>query len=413
MSVFSPLCKEIVDFGTKNSNPRTEKISKITIHHMAIVCSAADCARGHLRSSGSSANYYVGNDGTICGGVSEDRRAWTSDSPWNDQRAITIEVSNSVKAEPWPVSDAAYKATITLCADICQRYNISPRFTGDKNGTLTMHCMFKATACPGPTWKERLKNGTVERNIREYMETIESPKVAPVQPEEQIWKYFKERIGNDYGVAGLMGNLYAESGLRPNNLQNSFEKKLGMTDEQYTAAVDSGAYTKEAFIRDGAGMGIAQWTFWSRKENLYNFKGSRSIGDLQMQLEFLYEELKKSYGSVLSGLKLATSIYEASTLVLTQFEKPADQSEAVKQTRASYSQVYYDRYGKGRPTPSGSYIVRIIADELNVRKGPGTDYDIVRTVVRGEAFTITQTVGDWGFLKSGIGWINLRYTERV
>ena len=64
------------------------------------------------------------------------------------------------------------------------------------------------------------------------------------------------KIGNPYGVAGLMGNLYAESGLRSNNLQNTFEKKFGMTDEQYTAAVDNGTYTN--FVKDSAGYGLAQ-----------------------------------------------------------------------------------------------------------------------------------------------------------
>ena len=37
--------------------------------------------------------------------------------------------------------------------------------------------------------------------------------------EEIIWAWLSERIGNEYGVAGLMGNLQAESGLRPNNLR--------------------------------------------------------------------------------------------------------------------------------------------------------------------------------------------------
>lgn len=62
---------------------------------------------------------------------------------------------------------------------------------------------------------------------------------------EIIWRWLWERIGNDYGVAGLMGNLCAESGLNPQNLQNSYEQLLGMTDAEYTAAVDSGKYTEQ------------------------------------------------------------------------------------------------------------------------------------------------------------------------
>lgn len=65
---------------------------------------------------------------------------------------------------------------------------------------------------------------------------------------------------NDFGVAGLMGNLFAESGLNPKNLQNTYEKKLGMTDAEYTAAVDSGSYSN--FVKDSAGYGLAQWTYW-------------------------------------------------------------------------------------------------------------------------------------------------------
>ena len=58
--------------------------------------------------------------------------------------------------------------------------------------------------------------------------------------EQIIWKYLKSQGLTDAGVAGLMGNLYAESGLKPTNLQNTYEKKLGFTDASYTKAVDNG-----------------------------------------------------------------------------------------------------------------------------------------------------------------------------
>ena len=45
--------------------------------------------------------------------------------------------------------------------------------------------------------------------------------------EEKIWTYLNGAGLNDCGAAGLMGNLYAESGLRPDNLQNTYEKKAG------------------------------------------------------------------------------------------------------------------------------------------------------------------------------------------
>jgi hypothetical protein len=95
----------------------------------------------------------------------------------------------------------------------------------------------------------------------------ETPTSTP--NEEAIWNISQVRGLNAYAVAGFMGNLYAESGLKPTNLQNSYEKSLGYTDAGYTAAVDNGSYTN--FVKDRAGYGLAQWTFWSRKQALLDF----------------------------------------------------------------------------------------------------------------------------------------------
>ena len=163
--------------------------------------------------------------------------------------------------------------------------------------------------------------------------------------EDIVWDYLYAKIGNAYGVAGLMGNLNAESGgFRANNLQNSYERSLGMNDDQYTAAVDNGTYTN--FVHDSAGYGIAQWTFWSRKQALYDFAQSqgKSIGDLNMQLDYLWYELSVKYSTLAPALMNATSVREASDVILLQFERPKDQSEAAQIRRASYGQAFYDRH---------------------------------------------------------------------
>ena len=59
----------------------------------------------------------------------------------------------------------------------------------------------------------------------------------------------------------------------------------------------------------------------------------------------------------------------------------------------------------------GIYSVR--TDELNVRKGPGVNFEKTNEVHKGDVFTIVEINGNWGKLKSGIGWINLNYTEKV
>lgn len=167
----SPLAKKVVDFGAKKSNPRKEAVSKITIHHMAGNMGAEACAKMHLTGAqNASANYYIGSDGTICAGVAENRRAWTSLSSWNDQRAITIEVANCGGAPDWPVSNAAYVSLIALCVDICKRYGIKAvSYDGTKNAVLTEHRMFAATVCPGPTLHAALTSGKITTAINKAL----------------------------------------------------------------------------------------------------------------------------------------------------------------------------------------------------------------------------------------------------
>lgn len=149
------------------------------------------------------------------------------------------------------------------------------------------------------------------------------------------------------GAAGLMGNLQAESGLNPRNLQNSFEKKLGHTDASYTAAVDSGAYAN--FAKDCAGYGLAQWTHSSRKAALLAYAKARgaSIGDLEMQLDFLLKELAGSFRGVLATLKTAATVREESDAVLLQFERPANQNAENCARRAQLGEMFLDLYGGG------------------------------------------------------------------
>ena len=161
---------------------------------------------------------------------------------------------------------------------------------------------------------------------------------------EKIWNFFLDERFSIYGIAALMGNLFAESGLDPKNLQNSCEKRLNYTDAEYTAAVDNGTYKN--FTYDGAGYGLPQFTFPSRKEAFYKYAkaAGKSIGDLETQLLFMVEEMKKDFKSVYSALKTASDVKTTSDLVLKKYEAPKDQSDAVKRKRAEYGQEYFNRF---------------------------------------------------------------------
>jgi hypothetical protein len=365
---FSKLATVFVSSPNRNK-VRAHKVIYFTPHCMVGQMTAKRCGELFARASyQASSNYGIGTNGEIGGYVDEEDRSWCSSSAWNDNRAITVECASDTK-HPYAMNQNVWNSLVNLAVDICYRYGKTKMlWLNDKNTTLnykpknnemviTVHRWFAAKACPGDWLYSRLGKLADEVNSRIKTQApapklvAEWPNTALVIPDENerakyIWNFLKQKGLNDYAVAVLMGNLYSESALRPNNLQNSYEKKLGMTDKSYTTAVNLGDYTN--FVHDHAGYGLAQWTWWSRKQALLYFAQARkaSIGDLLMQLEFLWEELQ-AYKDVMKVLKKASSVKEASNAVLTGYEKPADQSNAVKNKRAGFGKEYYDRFAEG------------------------------------------------------------------
>ena len=167
--MFSDICDYYVDFGNEKSDRRYKSISKITIHHMGANSNPIYCAEWHRDGDKDvSSNYYIGSDGSIVGGVSEDRRAWSTGDEDNDQSAINIEVANCSRGPEWRVSDKALTSLLALCIDICKRYNFRLNWTGDEYGSLTTHNMFAQTICPGPYLMEMMKD--IALNVNQFLE---------------------------------------------------------------------------------------------------------------------------------------------------------------------------------------------------------------------------------------------------
>ena len=172
---------------------------------------------------------------------------------------------------------------------------------------------------------------------------------------KKIWDYLLAKIGNPYGVAGVMGNLEAESNLCPYRLQGDFTDGY-TTSIDYTARVDSGAVSRYDFVNNGpngGGYGLAQWTFYTLKEGLYDLwksGGYSSIGDLYLHLDFLWETLNTGeFSGVLNVLKNTTSIREASDKFLHDFERPADQSTTMEEKRCAMGTAWYNKYINTEP----------------------------------------------------------------
>ena len=176
---------------------------------------------------------------------------------------------------------------------------------------------------------------------------------------QTIWNLLMADIKNEYGVAGLMGNLQAESGLYPDRVQGDIP--YSSYSQEYTSKVDSGEISEYDFVHNGpggGGYGLAQWTFYTRKQALYDMyknEGYPSIGDVNLACAYLLYELKTSYTDVYSALVNAKTIRAASDKVLHDFENPADQSTAVEILRCELGiAIYEELTGNSGGTPGGS-----------------------------------------------------------
>lgn len=169
----SPLVDYVKISPNKNS-PRNHKIDTITIH--CVVGQLSVEALGNVFapvSRQASSNYGVGPDGRIGMYVEEKDRSWCSSNPENDHRAITIEVASDT-THPYAITDAAYRATVDLCADICKRNGIKElKWKADKSlvgqvdkQNMTVHRWFAKKACPGDYIYNRLGQIANEVNAK-------------------------------------------------------------------------------------------------------------------------------------------------------------------------------------------------------------------------------------------------------
>jgi len=177
-----------------------------------------------------------------------------------------------------------------------------------------------------------------------------------------IWDFLLDQGLNQFAVAGIMGNLYAESGLQPTIVERARRYRLinvhGMPEEYtytqmdawYTAEINAGRIRREDF-RDGVGYGLAQWTFADRKDAMHRFilarqaPGALNIGCLDAQLAFLWDELYNTYHrATLDRLEYVNCLFEASNIVLMNYKRPANQGLTVQGTRAGFALGYFNRF---------------------------------------------------------------------
>ena len=174
------------------------------------------------------------------------------------------------------------------------------------------------------------------------------------QTAKTIWSILVGDLG-EIATAGIMGNLIVESAYTLRGFQKQGDYSQSRTaSKTYTENVSNGTISRDTFIHDSIGYGLAQWTFYTLKDDLYNYWSEAStvssIGNTAMQAKFLLWHLKNKYQGVYNNLLKAEGVRDATNIFLDEYERPRD-PEATRDERYNMAVEAYNYCQGVTPDP--------------------------------------------------------------
>lgn len=295
--------------------------------------------------------------------------------------------------------------------------------------------------------------------------------------EERVYSYLTTAGMTPIGAAGLMGCFKYESNMQTNNLENSYNDQFGLSDAEYTSAVDSGKETEDQFISgrnatawagqtpgEAVGYGIAQFTSSNLKRDLYakTVKQGGSIAKLEPQLDAIIEVLKQrgiydtinnaktptdanktflwkyeagtgytSDAEVLSAYPWMTTSNPDGTVLRHQYAeqvynayknwKPqaathgfSDSNGNIKINSAGDAKMYKNQQQTGSTSGKGTGIVITQSDQLNVRKDKSINSDIIGHLNSGDQIDIEAcNSNEWLYVPSLGGYVSSDFVRII
>ena len=459
---------------------RNHAIDTITIHCVVGQCSVETLGNIFApESRQASCNYGIGADGRIGMYCEEKDRSWCSSNAANDHRAVTIEVASDTK-HPYAVNDKAYAALIDLCTDICKRNGIKKLlWKADKSligqvdkQNMTVHRWFANKSCPGDYLYNRhseiaeLVNKRISTDEKADAKGLQAP-VFKDMTEADVIKKIGPLFTADQKASGVLASVslaqfilesgYGKSELAQ-NANNVFGMKKSLSGNTWSGSSWDGksVYTKETKEWDGSKYititadfrkydcvekSIADHSAYllgAKNGSKLRYDGLKGCADYKKAVQIIKDggyATSPTYVENICGIieKWDLTQYDAKADTVTWYRVRKSWEDAssqigafkiLKNAKACADKnpgylVFDDKgvvvYGKTEFDP---YLVRVSVADLNIRKGPGTNYAKTGNFTGIGVFTIIaeengQGASRWGKLKSGAGWISLDYAKRI
>ena len=141
---------------------------------------------------------------------------------------------------------------------------------------------------------------------------------------QTIYKLLRGYGLSEAGALGMLGNWECESGCEPYRVQGDYQASRAIS-KSYVDAIESGRMTRQQFANDQKGFGLAQWTYYARKDMLWEVwkRSGKRIDSVELQVDFAMRELQGEYSGLLSFLRTSEAIWDCTDRICREYERPA------------------------------------------------------------------------------------------
>ena len=326
--------------------------------------------------------------------------------------SISVEMCDTKRDGKIMASEQTQANAAMLVAELMERFNVPfdrviRHF--DVNGK---HCpAYFMEEAAWNAWKRRLRNGesaTTTKNVK----SIQASDLRSMS-NEAIINLVGPLCTADQEATGVlasvtMAQFILESAYGKSQLaqaaNNCFGMKTNLSGNNWAGSKWDGIsiYTKETQEQRENGDFYTISAHFRAYPNI-----ACSIADHSAYLLGAQNGNKPRY----DGLKGCTDYRKAAQIIkdggyatsLTYVDKLCRVVEEWNLTRFDYKAT--------TEKVSTPYLVRVSISDLNIRIGPGVSYRRVKYIPKG-IYTIVEEKDGWGRLKSGAGWIKLKYTTK-
>lgn len=287
--------------------------------------------------------------------------------------------------------EEVYKEACELTAYLCKEFNLDPKGTSDCDGVKTPVILCHADAHKlglGSNHGDVLhwfgRYGKTMDDVRNDVAALmDTNSTASVTPKEEKEIY---RIRTDWEDSKSQVGAYSSLA--------SAKKACDAAGPDYFVFDENGntVYPEEA--KDGEEIQVTKFAVGDvvKLTSDAKYASGQKIPDWLKKSKLYIREIKSNGNYTISTQKTGaiTGVVPPSAIVPYTVATPA----TVKPTFIPY-------------------LIKVTASTLNVRAGAGTSYKVTTTIEKNGIYTIIDEKNGWGKLKSGAGWISLKYTKKV